>query len=243
MRCWLNLHLSHTKSQSSLNPLVLEFNIRLIRTEMFGILNKNKWPQLAFDEIKKRARLLVIDDNDFPYEELFERDGYTIDKWDDVDDLPKLESGYYDVVLLDIHGVGAKESEEQGFGILKHIHTTSPAQIIVAYSNADWSLKYQDFFDLADSRLDKRSDYVDFKRTVDSLLKDRFSLGFYIDRIMKVFNGGVSETDKFHKVVEKAILSRNPIKLSNYLDSQIEDKDKIQIALSIVQVAIGIASL
>ncbi len=32
----------------------------------------------------KRARLLVIDDADFPYLSLFERDGYTMEKWADV---------------------------------------------------------------------------------------------------------------------------------------------------------------
>lgn len=129
-----------------------------------------EWPVISLDEIKKRGRILVIDDTDFTYQQLFIRDGYTIDKWDDVEELSKLESGYYDIILLDIQGVGRNESEEQGFGILKHIHSVNPAQIIIAYSNADWALKYQTFFDLADAKLDKRQDYVDFKRTVDQQL-------------------------------------------------------------------------
>jgi len=69
---------------------------------MISLFSKKKtWPTIELSEIKKRARLLVIDDSDFPYQSLFERDGYTIEKWPDVTDLPKLESGFYDVVLLD----------------------------------------------------------------------------------------------------------------------------------------------
>ncbi len=210
---------------------------------MFGFFSKTNWPELTFEEIKKRARILVIDDNDFPYQELFERDGYSIDKWEDVIDLQKLEDGYYDIILLDIQGVGTSHTEEQGFGILKHLRSTSPTQIVIAYSNADWSLKYQEFFDLADSRLDKRADYVEFKRTVDSLLRERFSLGFYISRIEKVLGDLVSDHEKLKNLVEKSIRKKETNQLSKYLNAHVLDKDKVQIALNIAQVAIGIASL
>lgn len=34
---------------------------------MFSFLNKKLWPNLSDADIKKRARILVIDDLDFPY--------------------------------------------------------------------------------------------------------------------------------------------------------------------------------
>ena len=210
---------------------------------MRGLFSKNKWPNLPFDEIKKRARLLVIDDSDFAYNELFKRDGYTIDKWDDVDKLTTLEDGYYDIILLDIHGVGKSISSDEGFGTLKHLRVTTPAQIIIAYSNADWSLKYQEFFDLADSRLDKRSDYVDFKRTVDNLLKDRFSLGFYVNRIKNAAPRTVAPHNKLQKIIEKSIQSGNIDKLFDYLKIHWSDDENIKNALKIAQSAIKIASV
>jgi len=145
--------------------------------------SKNTFTPPSLDEIKKRARILVIDDNDFAYEPLFKRDGYTVEKWDDIQSLEKLENNFYDLILLDIQGVGQAESEEEGFGILKHIRSQSPAQIVIAFSNADWSLKYQQFFDLADRKLAKSQDYVEFKRTVDELLAQRFNPEFYINKI------------------------------------------------------------
>ena len=83
---------------------------------MWSLFKKPTWPEISLDEIKKRARLLVVDDSDFPYQSLFGRDGYTLEKWPDITDLPKLESGYFDIVLLDLQGVGREQSKEQGLG-------------------------------------------------------------------------------------------------------------------------------
>jgi hypothetical protein len=99
---------------------------------------RRRWPSVPFDEIRKRARLLVIDDEDFPYQQLFIRDGYTLEKWDEIRQLGDLEQGKCDLILLDLQSVGRSESAEQGFGVRRHIRRESLAQIIVAYSNADW---------------------------------------------------------------------------------------------------------
>lgn len=123
---------------------------------------------MSHAEVVRRARILVIDDGAFPYKQLFERDGYTIQQWPDVTDLPALETGEFDLILLDLVGVGLAESADEGFGLLRHIRQTSSAQIVIAYSNADLSLKYQPFFRDADAVLHMtKTDYVEFKRTVD----------------------------------------------------------------------------
>ena len=205
--------------------------------------NKKKWPQLEIDEIRKRSRILVIDDNEFIYQQLFIKDGYTLEKWDDVDDLPKLERGFFDIILLDIQGVGNTQSQEQGFGILKHLYEVCPTQIIIAYSNADFSLKYQEFFKLADATLAKSDDYVHFKRTVDKLLADRFSLGFYVQRVQKILSPHVNDTRKVKGLTEKAILGNNIGKIRTYLEQRVDNKDVINLVLQVIQVAIGIASL
>lgn len=146
--------------------------IPLMEKRMFAFWNRKKaiWPTPSAEDLRRRARIVVIDDSPFPYAALFKRDGYTVDVWRDVNDLSKLENGYYDLILLDIQGVGSKQSADQGFGILRHLKDANPTQLIVAFSNADWSLKYKPFFDGADAVLPKSADYVDFKRSVDTLL-------------------------------------------------------------------------
>ena len=210
---------------------------------MFGLFSQqNDWSPLPFEEIKKRARLLVIDDNGFPYKAIFERDGYVIDEWTDVDDLLKLEQNYFDVILLDVQGVGRRLSSEQGLGILQHIRKTAPAQIVIAFSNAEFSLKYQDFFRMADATLSKGADYVDFKRKVDELLRSRFSLGFYIEKVTAVVGTKVDDPDKLEKETRKAILRNQPNKLKEYLLSKLSDTKTIESIVGVVKLAIKVHS-
>ncbi|MFC1931178.1 hypothetical protein ACFLXJ_03125 [Chloroflexota bacterium] len=208
-----------------------------------SLFKKHKWPSLTPEEIRKRARILVIDDSEFYYLDLFKKDGYAIDKWDDVDDLQKLERGEYDVILLDIQGVGKEQSADQGFGILKHLRHVNPTQIIIAYSNADWNLQYQDFFRMADATLSKGSDYVDFKRHVDELLMEKFSMGFYVAKIVYLATPYVNDKEKLQKAAERAILSRDINILKRYTEKNIDKAEIAKLVLQIAQVAIGIATL
>lgn len=202
------------------------------------------WPSVDHVQIVKRARILVIDDSDFPYLKLFRRDGYTIEKWSTVKSLPRIEAAEFDVILLDLFGVGAEQSTDHGFGVLEHIRKKNPAQIVVAYSNAEWSVEYQPFFDSADAVLHKtKTDYFEFKRTVDRLLDERFSLGFYIGRIAKEVGDSAQSLPKLEVKARRAILTGNPDTLTKYLKQRVEDAVTIDRVLQIVQIAIGAAQL
>jgi CheY-like chemotaxis protein len=203
-----------------------------------------EWPVVTHAEIVRRARILVIDDGEFTYMKLFERDGYTIQQWADVKDLATLETGEFDLILLDLIGVGLAESADEGFGLLKHIRATSPAQIVVAYSNSDLSLAYHPFFRDADAVLHKtKTDYVEFKRTVDRLLNDRFSLGFYITRVTAELGEHTTIAPKATEKARRAILTGDIEPLRAYLGKKIDDVVTIDRVIALVSVAISIAGL
>lgn len=211
---------------------------------MFNFFGKKQWPEIPFEEIKKRSKILVVDDSDFAYLTLFKKDGYSIEHWKDIKNLPSLEKGAFDIILLDIQGVGKKQSQDQGFGILKHLNKACPAQIVIAYSNADWSLKYQEFFRMADAVLAKSSDYVDFKRVVDELLIKRFSMDFYLDRFVQL-TGSHTQGDisKLKKQATKAILSRSTRKLEDYLRNEIDNTKVVTLGIEVIKAAINISMI
>jgi CheY-like chemotaxis protein len=205
---------------------------------------ENEWPSVSHDEIVRRARVLVIDDGPFPYKTLFERDGYTIQQWPDVNDLHALEQGEFDLILLDLLGVGTAESSDEGFGLLRHIRQVSPAQIVVAYSNSDLSLEYQPFFRDADAVLHKtKADYVEFKRTVDRLLADRFSLGFYVNRIAAELGDQSATAPKALKKARNAILGGDTDALRLYLAKRVDDHVTVDRIIAIAAAGAQIASL
>jgi CheY-like chemotaxis protein len=201
------------------------------------------WPSVSHSEIVRRARILVIDDGPFPYDRLFRRDGYTLEKWSSVKDLSRLERGEFDLILLDLHGVGTNESADHGFGILQHLREACPAQIIVAYSNAEWSLEYQPFFRQADAVLAKAADYVTFKRTVDELLDQRFSLGFYLARIEDLVSATDISPHAVRKKAERAILRNDLALLRTYLQRRVDDGALAERVLQVAQTALAAAAL
>ena len=158
-----------------------------------------------------------------------------------MENLEKLENNYFDLILLDIQGVGQSESEEEGFGILKHIRAKSPTQIVIAFSNADWSLKYQDFFDLADRKLAKSQDYVEFKRIVDDLLTQRFNYNFYIAKIGKIQTLSLADKTKIIQAAQSSILSGKLESTSTAVKSL--SKEDAQLVMAIVQTAVAVCTL
>lgn len=201
-------------------------------------------PRLGHTEIIKRARILVIDDQEFPHIVLFKKDGYTIQQWKDVEDLAPLENGDFDLILLDLLGVGRKHSADEGLGILTHIKDRSPAQIVVAYSNEDIPLNYQPFFKNADAVLHKtRADYVTFKRTVDDLLDMRFSLGFYLDRIIQTLGDTAPQAPKVRKKARQAMLSGDTTSLQRYLTRRLEDEATIDRVIALAGAGAQIVSI
>lgn len=202
-----------------------------------------EWPPLSLEEIKKRARLVVIDNEEFPYLPLFRRDEYQIEHWPDVKDLPRLEENYFDIILLDIRGVGRDQTVDEGLGILRHLRQVSPAQIIIVYSSSSYPLSFQDALRQADAVLAKGVDYIDFKRKVDDLLRERFSLGFYLGRIRQLLASQVDDTRKYEKAARKAIRTRSSTRLQRLLESKVADPETIKLILSVVRVAAEVAAL
>lgn len=214
---------------------------------MFGLPSlgrRREWPKFSHEEILKRARLLVIDDSEFPLIKLFKKDGYTITKWNDVKELAQLETASYDLILLDLEGVGRSLSDDQGFGILKHIRATNPTQLVIAYSNQDWSLEYQPFFEEADATLPKtKTDYYEFKRTVDRLLERRFSLDYYVERAQEELQDYSAAAPKARDKVRRAILSGNGERLAKYLNDHVDDRVVVDRVLQVTQIAVQVGQL
>jgi CheY-like chemotaxis protein len=113
------------------------------------------------EALRKRAKILVIDDQALPAQRLFDRDGYHFERWAQIKNLSQLTDNHYDIILLDVQGVGLNESPElQGLGILAHIKRSSPAQAVIVYSAQAQKLSMRPFIDMADAVLDKEASRV-----------------------------------------------------------------------------------
>jgi archaellin len=164
---------------------------------------KDQYPKLKsfnstnnFNELKRKTKIIVIDDeNSFPVN-LFQSEGYSIDKWNKVIDYGKLENGFYDIIVLDIKGVALHISDDDGLGVLESIKKKNPAQIIIAYSQHSFDLSKAKFWELADEKIAKPSDFLKMKSKIDNLINTQFKPTRYIETLHQVLTkNNVAEKD------------------------------------------------
>lgn len=174
-------------------------------------LKNIRQPSLSIAERRKRTRIVVIDDveSEFPHE-ILKREGYAIDYWSDIDDLTKLENGYYDIIILDIGGVGSKfDPENQGAGILKHLKVKNPSQVVVAYSGQSHDSDKVPFFKHADEYVPKPAEALLWKSTIDRLIEERLTIEHYWCSLAAMLSEmGVDERKR--RKIEIAILNKRP---------------------------------
>lgn len=182
-----------------------------------------------FEELKKRTRIVVIDDEDgFPVN-LFQSEGYSVDKWTTVTDYCKLENGFYDIIVLDIKGVALHISEDDGLGVLTNLKKKNPAQIIISYSQHSYDLSKVQFFQLADENIAKPSDFLKIKNILDNLIMTQFKPDRYITALNQLLNKNnirKKEIVKFNNEISKAISSKRKPDLKRILQFS-QDKPEL----------------
>ncbi len=174
---------------------------------------------------------------------LFERDGYHIQRWTKIENLSDLTERRFDLILLDLHGVAVKDSPaQQGLGVLKHVKETDPTQLVIAYSAQDWSPSASEFFAKADAVLDKTAQYIDYKSTVDRLLKRRFSEGYFLAVMNRLLDDNVALVPKAVPKALHALRSGRRSSLERYLRNRIQDEVTVDRLLAIVDIGISLLS-
>lgn len=189
-----------------------------------------------FEELKRRTRIVVIDDEDsFPVS-LFQAEGYAIDKWDVVKDYCKLESGFYDIIILDIKGIAEHISEEDGLGVLVDLKEKNPAQIIISFSQFGYDLNKVKFFQLADENITKPSDFLKIKKIIDNLISNQFKPERYINALNKLLlKNNIKQNDisKLNNELSKAIINKEKPNWSKSIDFLGDRTDLLQQSISL----------
>lgn len=189
----------------------------------------------TLEELRKRSRILVIDDQEFPFLGLFKRDTYSIERWPEVENLQKLTDGFFDVILLDIHGVGLVESpRRQGLGIMEHIKNVNPAQAVILYSSKPQSITNRNVLLLADEVLDKSAEYLEYKQAVDQLLLRRYSAEYFIFVMNRELGDAAALTPKAVPRALRALRTGKTEPLRGYLSRSLRDDQRIDRIINVI---------
>ncbi|MCA1710625.1 MAG: hypothetical protein LC789_02870 [Actinobacteria bacterium] len=201
-------------------------------------------PAPSIETVRKEARVLVIDDHVFPALATFERDGYHFERWSAIKNLSQLTDGHYQLILLDVNGVGLKESPDlQGLGILNHIKVTNPAQPVIVYSSKPQAITSNEYIRLADAVLDKGMSYVNYKEVVDELLLRRATPGYFIAAMNRTLAEDAALAPKAVDKALKAFRQGSTAGLASYLSKALSDPKKVDKVVTIVGVGVKTVKL
>lgn len=208
---WIVVKLSNLYSGNNFNFIWRD------QTKRFNKIAKVK----SFDDLKNRLKIVVIDDEDTFPTTIFNENGYSIEKWDKVSDYAKLESGYYDIIILDILGVAQHISEEDGFGVLENLKNNNPSQIIVAYSAHSYDLTKTKFWEMADDTIAKPSQFLKMKDVIDNLITTQFHPKRYLDvlsQTLSKYNIREKEIKQFENQYLTSVMNRQAPEWNKILD-------------------------
>jgi DNA-binding NarL/FixJ family response regulator len=112
---------------------------------------------LSREELIRRSRILIIDDERPDIIDDLKKAGFAIDYETDMtsDNMKIIENSVYDLLLLDYGNVGKSFGTHEGLDLLKHIKRVNPAIIILAYTSKNLSSDQADFYRLTDGVLSK----------------------------------------------------------------------------------------
>ena len=120
---------------------------------------------------RKQYNIAIIDDQIFPLHEALRKHGFTITKFNDIQDIDELKA--YDIIVCDIRGVGlAFQSKFQGAHIVKEIHRKFTNKYLIVYSGSTFSVEYNKFFILSDKTVKKGTDLSEWVAILDTAIKD-----------------------------------------------------------------------
>ncbi len=209
---------------------------------MFGFGKRNISElnlSLPASEARKRARILVIDDEKdaFPVQ-LLQNEGYNVQYWSKVESIRSLEEGEFDIVILDIGGVSSPEvSKQDGFGVLEHLKRYNPGQIIVAYSGRSFDLSQQKFFQQADDFLAKPSDLLECKQKIDALLQAKFTAMHYWNTLVAVLRKNEvpeKKITKFESLFVENAERKQPVSVDVVINTLKVSKEVAQIVCTLL---------
>ncbi len=163
-------------------------------------------PVPSFADLKKRTKILVIDDDEhsFPFD-ILRREGYSIEHWPKVESLAALEEGHYDIIILDIQGVARELSLDDGLGVLELVKKANPGQIVVAFSSHSYDLSKNRFWRLADDSLCKPVDVSTCKRLIDSLIETKRTPQHYWKALGALLNSQGLSIKQVAKIEDKVV--------------------------------------
>ena len=206
---------------------------------MFEFFSKkytfNDIPLSDINDLKKRIKIVVIDDNkdSFPIETMQDF-GFTLEYWKIIDSnkLKRLEKNEFDIIILDIEGVveTSELGEKDGLDILKSLKNKNNKQIIIAFSGSTYDVSKGEFWKITDDFLKKPINAFDTKEMLEKIILNNYSINNLINQLKQIINKQIDnqkDIEKLETIIVKAIKEEKNLDMLKIVKAGITDTSGI----------------
>jgi len=168
-------------------------------------------PHFSRDELVRRGRILVIDDQEMPLFKSLSKEGFSVDHDRTGNDTSKIERQIYDVIILDHGGVGTEFGAEEGLALLRRIKRLAPSAYILAYTSKALKSQHSDFYKLCDNVLEKDAGLGDSLKIIEDALRQSLTVSHLWNAAMVLtgLNPGARDEIELRKKFIEAVRKRN----------------------------------
>ena len=206
---------------------------------MFEFFSKkytfNDIPLSDINDLKKRIKIVVIDDNkdSFPIETMQDF-GFTLEYWKIIDSnkLKRIEKNEFDIIILDIEGVveTSELGEKDGLDILKSLKNKNNKQIIIAFSGSTYDVSKGEFWKITDDFLKKPINAFDTKEMLEEIILNNYSINNLINQLKQIINKQIDnqkDIEKLETIIVKAIKEEKNLDMLKIVKAGITDTSGI----------------
>ena len=206
---------------------------------MFEFFSKkytfNDIPLSDINDLKKRIKIVVIDDNkdSFPIETMQDF-GFTLEYWKIIDSnkLKRLEKNEFDIIILDIESVveTSELGEKDGLDILKSLKNKNNKQIIIAFSGSTYDVSKGEFWKITDDFLKKPINAFDTKEMLEEIILNNYSINNLINQLKQIINKQIDnqkDIEKLETIIVKAIKEEKNLDMLKIVKAGITDTSGI----------------
>ncbi len=129
--------------------------------------------KISRDEIIRRCRILVVDDEHPELINDLKSSHFSIDYVPDINtsNIDLIESPLYDLIILDFGNVGKSFGQDEGLSLLRHIKRLNPSIFVLAYTSKSLGTEHADFYRLANGVLAKDAGIADSTAKIEDGLR------------------------------------------------------------------------
>lgn len=188
---------------------------------------------LSREELIKRSRILIIDDEEVPIIEDIKHAGFSVDLDTSGNEIEKIERNLYDLIILDYGNVGVKYGKDHGLSLLRHIKRVNPYVFVISYTSKSLNSEQSDFFRLTNATLSKDAGIEETIKKIEECLRETFRIERIFASIKEIegLKDSSIDYDKIESILVKNLKKR---KFDNFM-KEVSDEIGSKLSNSLVE--------